>query len=214
MTYVQSIVGIAGASGAGKSHLANQLLQRLRDQYSIRDVAILHEDSYYRAQDELSMNARQSTNYDHPDAFEHSLLVKQLELLKQGTSIEVPEYDYTQHNRSDKTTLLEPPRILILEGILIFHHEHLRQLLDLKIYVDVPMDICLSRRLERDIVSRGRTLDSVLTQYHRSVRPMFFEFIEPSKSYADLIVPRGGQNETAIGVLHGHLERLIQSRGD
>lgn len=209
MESVQTIVGIAGASGAGKSFLAQELLHRVRRNHGESSVAILNEDSYYRSNDQLSLQQRSSINYDHPEAFEHDLLVEHLASLRKGLSVDVPVYDYSEHNRSPETKLLEPAKILILEGILILHRPELRKLLDLKVFVDVPLDVCLSRRLERDTVSRGRTLESVLAQYHETVRPMFFEFIDPSKNHADVIIPRGGQNTVAISVLESHLDRLF-----
>jgi len=203
------IIGIAGASGAGKSLLSTQLFDGLREIHSHDDVAILHEDAYYRRRDDIPIEDRAKINYDHPEAFEHQLLIDHLTMLKIGKPVEVPQYDYTQHNRKPETSKLSPTRILILEGILILHDPILRELLDLKIFVDVPMDICLSRRLRRDIVERGRTLDSVLSQYHSTVRPMFFEFIDPSKEHADIIVPRGGENRNALNVLHTYLDRML-----
>lgn len=210
MQHVQTIIGIAGASGAGKSHFANQLLARMRDQQRTdRDIAILHEDCYYRRRDDLTFEQRKEINYDHPDAIEHTLLADHLNRLRSGQAIEVPVYDYKVHNRTPELTSLQPPKILILEGILILHRVELRDLLDLKVFVDVPLDICLSRRLERDVQERDRRLDEVLEQYHQTVRPMYFEFIEPSKKHADLIVPQGGENVNALQVLQSHLDQLL-----
>jgi len=209
MRQAKTIIGIAGASGAGKSMLATQLHTRMRASFTRRDVTILHEDCYYRRRDDLSFEEREKINYDHPDAFEHDLLIEHLKELRNGNSVEVPQYDYAKHNRSSETVTLESSTILILEGILILNHPELREALDLRIFVDVPLDICLSRRLRRDIEERGRSLESVLNQYHSTVRPMFFEFIEPSKQHADIIVPRGGENEHAIVVLQNHLDRVL-----
>lgn len=205
----RTIIGIAGASGAGKSLLANQLHDRVRKSFSNRDIAILNEDCYYHRRDDLTYEERESINYDHPDSLEHELMLKQLDQLRQGLPVEVPQYDYATHNRSPKTVRLEPSTVLILEGILILHRTEIRKRLDLKIFVDVPLDICLSRRLRRDIQQRGRTLDSVLNQYHDTVRPMFFDFIDPSKQHADIIIPGGGENESALTVLENHLDRLL-----
>lgn len=210
MSEIKAIIGIAGASGAGKSLLANELHRRLRSKRSSGQISILNEDCYYRCRNDLSFSDREKINYDHPDALEHELLVDHLQRLRSGRSINVPQYDYAQHNRRPETESLAPSTILILEGILILHRPEIRDFLDLKVFVDVPMDICLSRRLRRDIVDRGRSLDSVLTQYHQTVRPMFFQFIEPSKSHADIIVPRGGENETALEVLYNHLDQLLR----
>ena len=211
MSHETIIIGIAGASGAGKSLLANQLHERLRETRTHRDVTILNEDCYYRQRDELSFSERESINYDHPEALEHSLLIEHLTMLREGDPVQVPQYDYSQHNRKSETTLYEPSRILILEGILILNNARLRQLLDLKIFVDVALDTCLLRRLKRDIHERGRSLDSVLSQYENTVRPMFFEFIEPTKEHADIIVPRGGENLSALNVLHNYLDRVLSS---
>lgn len=206
-----TIIGIAGASGAGKSLLANQLYDRMRASFTERDVAILHEDCYYRRLDGLSVEERSAINYDHPDALEHELLIHHLQELQAGRAVEVPQYDYSTHNRAEETVLLEPSTVLILEGILILQEEKLRERLDLRVFVDVPLDICLSRRLRRDVKERGRDLDSVLDQYHATVRPMFFQFIEPSRQHADLIIPRGGDNENALEVLQNHLDCLLAS---
>ena len=211
MSATATIIGIAGASGAGKSSLAKQLHERLRATRTSSDIAILHEDCYYRRRDDLTLEQRNQINYDHPSAFEHDLMTQHLHELQAGRAIEVPQYDYATHNRSSKTLTLEPARVLIVEGILILHDAWLRKELDLKIFVDVPLDICLSRRILRDSQERGRDIGSVLNQYHQTVRPMFFEFVEPSKDHADLIVPGGGENKKAIEVLYGHLDRLLVS---
>lgn len=204
-----TIIGITGASGAGKSVFAQQLHERLLREYSQQDVAILNEDAYYRDRSELSFEERERINYDHPDALEHGLLIEHLEQLRCGNAVDVPEYDYASHNRKPVTRKLHPSKVLILEGFMILHDRRLRDLMDLKIFVDVPMDVCLSRRLRRDIHQRGRTLDSVLTQYETTVRPMYYRFIEPVKTHADLIVPRGGENQNALDVLHSHLRKIL-----
>lgn len=209
MSQIKTVIGIAGASGAGKSLLARELHRRLREKRTAADVSILNEDSYYRCRNDLSFAQREKINYDHPNAIEHELLIEHLTRLRSGKPVEVPQYDYAEHNRRTETDRLEPATILILEGILILHRPELRELLNLKIFVDVPLDICLSRRLRRDLEDRGRSLDSVLAQYHQTVRPMFFKFIEPSKQHADIIVPRGGENHHALDVLHNHLERML-----
>lgn len=172
-------------------------------------VAILTEDAYYRDRSDLTLEQRAEINYDHPEALEHEMLYRHLAQLRAGQTVEVPHYNYAEHNRTTHTTVLHPPRVLLLEGILILHDPQLREQLDLKIFVDVPLDICLTRRLKRDIHERGRTLDSVISQYERTVRPMFYEFIDPSKNAADIIVPRGGENHCAQGVILDHLERIL-----
>lgn len=209
MKQTTTIIGIAGASGAGKSLLADLLMDRLRSEHSRQDVTILNEDAYYRDRSDLTFEQRCDINYDHPDALEHELLIRHLKQLRQGESIRAPQYDYSQHNRMRELMEVEPSLVLVVEGFLLLHDARLRELLDLKIFVDVPLDVCLARRLRRDIHQRGRTLDSVLDQYENTVRPMFFEFIEPSKHHADLIVPRGGENVNALNVLHSHLKRIL-----
>jgi uridine kinase len=205
-----TIIGIAGASGAGKSRFAEQLYGRLAERFPAELTAILHEDSYYRRQGDLSLEERACVNYDHPDALEHELLIDHLRALRNGLTIDVPQYDYSIHDRLPVSRPVAPARIVILEGILILHDPAICGLLDLAVFVDVPLDICLSRRLRRDIQQRGRSLDSVLHQYETSVRPMFFHFVEPTRRHADLIVPRGGENVAALAVVYSHLERLLQ----
>lgn len=204
-----TIVGIAGASGAGKSLLARLLYERLSVGRSPADIGILNEDSYYRDRSDLTLAQRERINYDHPDALEHDLLIEHLVELRRGQAVQVPQYNYALHNRSPETVTMVPPKLLILEGILILHVAALAERLDLRIFVDVPLDVCLMRRLRRDIQQRGRQLESVLRQYETSVRPMFFRFIDPSKAQADIIVPRGGENKAALDVLLTHLERVL-----
>lgn len=189
--------------------LAHQLHDRLREKYSHRDVTILNEDCYYRDRSDLTYEQRERINYDHPNALEHELLIKHLGQLRKNSPVEIPRYDYSQHNRKPETVSLAPSMVLILEGILILHDLRLRDLMDLKIFVDVPLDICLARRLRRDIQERGRSLDSVLSQYEDTVRPMYYEYIDPTKKHADLIVPRGGENQTALAVLQNHLQQIL-----
>lgn len=204
-----AIIGIAGASGAGKSLFAHQLLKYLVGRHTDQKVRILHEDCYYRRQDHLTYEQRCEINYDHPDALEHELLIEHLKSWRKGQSIQVPQYDYGNHNRSDKAETLQPSQLLILEGILIFFDPAVRELLDLSIFVDVPLDICLIRRLRRDINERKRSADSVLKQFEATVRPMYFQFVEPTKNYADLIVPHGGENNAALKVICNHLDKEL-----
>ena len=206
-----TIIGISGASGAGKSRFSETLCSRLRATSSDQ-VSILKEDYYYHARDDMSLEARAQINYDHPDALEHELLVNHLDSLRAGKTVEVPQYDYAQHNRTGETKTFAPTSILILEGILILNDPEVRKRLDLKIFVDVALDICLLRRCQRDIQERGRDLDSVFNQYQTTVRPMYFEFIAPTKNHADLIVPGGGENQNALTVIQSHLESLLVSR--
>ncbi len=171
-------------------------------------VIIVNEDSYYRDRRELKIDERADINYDHPDAFEHGLLVKHVDALRQGRSVQLPQYDYAQHIRKQDTVNVPPPQVLILEGILIFHHTQLRDRIDLKVFVDVPLDICLARRLRRDVQERGRSLDSVLTQYEQSVRPMFEQFIQPLKRSADMIISNNTDCETGLDALYERLDQL------
>jgi uridine kinase len=204
-----TIIGIAGASGAGKSRLAQQLHDRIAQLGKAGDIRVLHEDNYYLPQSGLDLRQRSQVNYDHPQALEHSLLANHLQQLRRGFSVQVPQYDYAQHTRRPDTEMLSPSRLLIVEGILVLHDPELRQHFDLKIFVDVPLDICLTRRLRRDIQQRGRSLESVLQQYEATVRPMYHQFIQPSKAHANLIVPEGGHNNIALDVLHRYLHQLL-----
>lgn len=204
-----TLIAIAGASGAGKSLLARQLCSRILGTRTPQDVAIIHEDNYYLAQSDLTFEQRSQINYDHPDALEHELLAQHLNLLKEGSAVEIPQYNYSLHTRKSETVPQSPARVLIVEGILVLHDPRLRQLFDLKIYVDVPLDICLIRRLRRDMIERGRSLDSILDQYETTVRPMYYQFIEPTKRHADIIVPRGGENESALDVLYRYMHHLL-----
>lgn len=204
-----TLVGLAGASGAGKSLLTRRIYEGLKQKHGNQAVSVVNEDCYYHRRDGLTIQQRTSVNYDHPDAFEFDLLKQHLHALKAGQAIEVPQYDYVQHNRSNVVTRQSPTRLVLVEGILIFHRPEIRDALDLKVFVDVPLDICLARRIRRDTQERGRSIESVLDQYEATVRPMFFEFIEPTKRFADLIVPGGGENEVAAEVLLDHLSTLI-----
>lgn len=204
-------IGIAGASGSGKSLLASQLCHLVNCEIGDEQVKIINEDCYYRCRDGLTFAEREVVNYDHPDALEHDLLIQHLTLLASGEIVDVPQYDYSQHNRSPEVTKVEPVKVFLIEGILILHHPELRELLDLKIFVDVDLDVCLSRRLVRDINERGRTVESVLQQYHETVRPMFHQFLSPSKNHADLVVPRGGKNRAAISVIQNYIKSVMTS---
>ena len=200
-------ISVVGASCSGKTALANNIAKR----FSQDQVSVIAEDAYYKRQDHLSMDERITTNYDHPNAFDHALLMEHIGLLQEGESIHAPCYDYVNHTRAEETQCIDATPVIILEGIMLYHTESLRDLFELKLFVDTPLDICLARRVERDVVERGRTLESVLTQYQQTVRPMFLEFIEPSKYYADLIVPMGGKNEVALGVLDSEITQLIEA---
>ncbi len=200
-----TILGIAGASGAGKSQIACELYSRLVENLFTNSVQIIHEDSYYRDQSEMEFEQRILTNYDHPDAFEHELLVRHLQNFRAGESLDVPTYDYSVHNRHAATQRISHGQILILEGILVLHDPAVREMLDIRVYVDVPLDICLVRRVRRDTKLRERSVESILEQFETTVRPMYFQFVEPTKQHADIIVPRGGENEAAIRMLLDHV---------
>lgn len=207
MEHKPIIIGVAGGSGSGKTTVTHEIYNSFPHQ----SIAVIEQDAYYRAQDDKSMEERLKTNYDHPLAFDHDLLIEQLEQLLEFKPIEKPVYDYTVHTRSDKIIPVEPKDVIILEGILILDDERLRDLMDIKVYVDTDPDLRIIRRLTRDINERGRTLDSVLTQYLSVVRPMHNQFIEPTKRYADIIIPEGGQNAVAIDLMVTKIRTILQS---
>lgn len=199
------IIGISGASASGKSLLAHTII----DELGSKEVVIIPEDAYYRDRTDLSFDERCKINYDHPDAFEHDLLIKHLNALQQGQSVNIPSYDYSQHLRNTEPKQVGNHTIIVLEGILLLADEQLRKLMDIKIFMDTPLDICLIRRLQRDVIQRGRNFASVLQQYETTVRPMYQQFIEPSKKYADIIIPRGGENRIAIEVIKAKMQSLL-----
>ena len=201
------LIGITGGTGSGKSTIATEIFKRFPDNC----MAMIEQDSYYKDQSDLSFEERIKTNYDHPDAFDTSLLVKHLKSIMQGETIEKPIYDFEAHNRKKETFKVEPRDIVIVEGILVLQEPTVRELLDIKIYVDTDADVRIIRRLLRDIKERGRTLDSVINQYLNVVRPMHMQFIETSKRYADIIIPEGGQNKVAIDVIVGNIKQLLQN---
>ena len=199
------VIGIAGGSGSGKTTLMNNIVKRFED-----DITVLSHDSYYRRHDKnKSFEELSQLNYDEPAALETDLMVKHLDLLRQGIAIDCPVYDFTIHNRSDEVTHIEPRKIIIVEGILIFENEALRDLMDIRIFVDTDADIRLCRRVKRDVNKRGRSLESVLLQYQQTVKPMYEKYVEPSKKYAHILVPEGGKNTIAqefiISLLEKHL---------
>ncbi|HHW7566833.1 TPA: uridine kinase [Mannheimia haemolytica] len=204
------VIAIAGASASGKSLIASTIYKELKNELGTDNIGIISEDAYYRDQSHLTMEERIKTNYDHPNSMDHHLLVEHLRQLKQGNTIEIPEYDYTEHNRKTTTKHFEPKKIIILEGILLLTDENIRNEINVSIFVDAPLDICFIRRLQRDMVERGRSMESVISQYRKTVRPMFLQFIEPSKQYADIIVPKGGKNRIAIDILKAQIKQLLK----
>ena len=198
------VIGIAGGTGSGKTTVANNLVRRL----DIDAVTVIQQDAYYRDLSALAPPQRDLLNFDHPDSIENELFVSHLRALKAGEEIEQPIYDFTRHLRTPETDRVAPRDVIIAEGILLFHFPDVREALDIRIYVDTPPDIRLLRRIRRDIRERGRTLDSVNEQYLRTVRPMHEEFVEPSKRFADVIIPEGGENEIAIDMIASRIRYL------
>lgn len=191
------LIGIAGGTGSGKTTLANKLV----DSFGGDEVSILRHDNYYRRHDEMEYEERTKLNYDHPDAFDRELLCEHISALKAGRSIQMPVYDYAVHNRSDKTIEVKPAPVIVLEGILIFAESALCDLMDIKVFVDTDADVRILRRIVRDVKHRGRSLDSVISQYLTTVKPMHEQFVEPSKRRADIIIPEGGENQVALDML-------------
>lgn len=203
------IIGVTGGSGSGKTTVSKKILEQL-DGHSI---SIIQQDSYYKDQAGMTMEERRAVNYDHPLAFDSDLLYKHLKMLKQRQAIDVPVYDYTISTRSSEVIHQEPTDVIILEGILILSDERIRDMLDIKVYVDTDDDIRIIRRIERDTQERGRSLESIITQYLTGVKTMYHQFIEPTKRYADLIVPEGGQNSVAIDLLVTKVRDILAQAG-
>ncbi len=201
------IIGVSGASASGKSLLANTIVNELGSD----QVVVISEDSYYKDHSNLPFEERAKVNYDHPESMDHSLLHEHLSQLQAGKSVEVPIYNHSMHLREKETRHIGQHAIIVLEGILLFVEPELRELMDIRIFVETSLDVCLIRRLKRDIKDRGRSLDSVLKQYEETVRPMYMQFIEPSKRYADVIVPRGGGNRIAIEMIKAKMRELLGS---
>jgi uridine kinase len=199
------LIGLAGGTGSGKTTVANAIVKRVGEER----IAILSHDSYYRDFVDLPKDILDRQNFDHPDSLESELLVRHLKALKQGMVVETPIYDFKVHRRGAQSRRVEPRKVILVDGILIFAEPELRKLFDVKIYVDTDADIRLIRRLKRDIAERGRSVESVVTQYESTVRPMHMEFVEPSKRYADLIIPEGGENTVALDFLFARLRELL-----
>lgn len=205
------IVGIGGASGAGKSSFARRLSAALNQHQNQTIATVLHEDSYYRARPGLSMEEKNRINYDHPDAFEHDLLLEHLKQLRNGKTVHVPVYDYSIHDRAPETIEMPPPRVLIVEGILVLHETAIVDQLDLAIFVEAPLSVCLERRIERDMKQRGRSRESIIQQFQKTVRPMYHTFVHPSRWKADLIVPSHRDNTRAADVMLAWIQRAMHN---
>ena len=201
------VIGIAGGSGSGKTTLVKNLMAQFGPQ-----ITVLSHDNYYKRHDELTYDERCLLNYDEPAAFDTSLMVYQLDQLRHGQSIQCPVYDFTVHNRSDETLTIRPEQVIIVEGILIFENEELRDLMDIKIFVDADADIRICRRMKRDVNKRGRSLESVIMQYQQTVKPMHEKYVEPSKKYADIVVPEGGKNMVALAMIEGCIRRHLEAK--
>jgi uridine kinase len=208
MTEKGILIGIAGGTGSGKTLVAQNIYTELGSDR----VVILCQDSYYKDLSHLAPEERSARNFDHPDSIDSELLIEQIKVLLQGKAIEQPVYDFVTHTRTKKTKTIGPHTIIVLEGILILDNPKLRDLMDIKIYVDTDPDIRFIRRLRRDILERGRSLESVIRQYEESVRPMHLQFVEPSKRFADIIIPEGGYNRVAIDLIKTKIEALLRER--
>jgi uridine kinase len=198
------VIGIAGGTGSGKTTLMKNIVERFGDV-----VTVISHDNYYKRHDELTYEERCLINYDEPAAFETELMVEHLAALRRGETIQCPVYDFTVHNRSNDFLTIVPKRVIIVEGILIFADEALRELMDIRIFVDTDADVRLCRRIKRDVNKRGRTLESVLTQYQTTVKPMHEKYVEPSKRFANIVVPEGGKNWVALDLIMGRIQRHL-----
>jgi uridine kinase len=199
------IIGISGGTGSGKTTVAQKIIAPVGP----INVVFLQQDSYYRNLGDMPLDLRHRVNYDHPDAFDTELLMNHLEALRAGEGIEQPIYDYPSHSRKTETIHLDPRPVIVVEGILVFVNPQMRGLMDLKVFVDTDADIRFIRRLDRDVHERGRTVESVITQYTTTVRPMHLQFVEPSKRYADIIIPEGGFNDVGIDLITGKIKSLL-----
>ncbi len=207
------VIAIAGASASGKTLFTRTVVEELCAEFSPDALAVLEEDGYYRDQSHLPLKIREQTNYDHPRAFEHELLIEHLKQLKAGQAVDVPTYDYEEHTRSSSVRQVKAADVILVEGILLLADTDLCEQVDIKVFIDTPLDICLLRRIERDVNERGRSLASVAKQYETTVRPMYHEFIEPSKQHADVVVTGGGKNRVAIEMVKQSI-RSVLNRGN
>ena len=199
------VIGIAGGTGSGKTTLMKNLITKYGE-----NITVLSHDNYYKRHDDMTYEERCLINYDEPAAFENELMAQHLDALRRGESVQCPVYDYTVHNRSNETVTIEPKQVIIIEGILIFADEALRELMDIKIFVDTDADIRICRRIKRDVNKRGRSLESVIAQYQETVKPMHEKYVEPSKKYADIVVPEGGKNLVALAMIQGYICRYLE----
>lgn len=200
------VLGVAGGSASGKTTIINKLKE-----YFGEDIAVISHDAYYKAHNDMTFEERTRLNYDHPDSFDSDMMAEDVRKLIKGYSIDRPVYDFCNHNRADETVKIEPKTVIVLEGILILENKELRDLMDIKIFVDTDADERLMRRIKRDMVERGRSIESILTQYSETVKPMHEEFIEPSKKYADIIIPRGGENKAGLDMLITYMKRMLEN---
>ncbi len=200
------VIGIAGGTGSGKTTLTQKLVDRFGP-----NVSVIYHDNYYKAHDNLTYEERTKLNYDHPSAFDTPLMVEHLKALRAGKAVDSPTYDYTVHNRSEKTVHVEPTKVVLVEGILIFENKELRDLMDIKIFVDTDADTRILRRIMRDVKERGRSLDSVVSQYLTTVKPMHAQYVQPSRQYADIVVLEGGHNLVALDMIMQRIENHIQA---
>lgn len=202
------VIGVAGGSGSGKTTVVRKIIESVGE----GSINLVQHDAYYRDLSHMSAEERAKQNFDHPASLQTELMVRHVQALKQGFAVDIPKYDFSNHLRKSETTTLRPRKVVLLDGILIFSEKTLLDLMDIKIFVDTDSDIRLLRRLQRDIIDRGRTLESVLRQYERYVRPMHLEFVEPSKRHADIIIPRGGQNKIALEMVTARINNELSSR--
>ena len=198
------IVGVAGGTASGKTTIVRKIKENFGD-----DIVVINHDSYYKAHNDLSYEDRSKLNYDHPDSFDTQMMIEDVKRLKNNEEVDIPVYDFSVHNRADATVHIVPKNVIILEGILVLENKELRDLMDIKVFVDTDADERLMRRIRRDMAERARSIESILNQYADTVKPMHEQFVEPSKKYADIIIPRGGENVTGINILQQHIKSML-----
>jgi len=198
------IVGVAGGTASGKTTIVRKIKENFGD-----DIVVINHDSYYKAHNDLSYEDRSKLNYDHPDSFDTQMMIEDVKKLKNNEEVDIPVYDFSVHNRADATVHIVPKNVIILEGILVLENKELRNLMDIKVFVDTDADERLMRRIRRDMAERARSIESILNQYADTVKPMHEQFVEPSKKYADIIIPRGGENVTGINILQQHIKSML-----